>query len=68
MSTAYDVIVVGLGPTSLTLATLFGRRGMSVLVLDREPELRQRPVRSTRTTRPCECFRPRVSPTSSMPT
>lgn len=38
MSTAYDVIVVGLGPTGLTLATLLGRRGMSVPVLDREPE------------------------------
>jgi 3-(3-hydroxy-phenyl)propionate hydroxylase len=38
MSTVYDVIVVGLGPTGLTLATLLGRRGMSVLVLEREPE------------------------------
>jgi 3-(3-hydroxy-phenyl)propionate hydroxylase len=38
MSTTYDVIVVGLGPTGLTLATLLGRRGMSVLVLEREPE------------------------------
>ena len=34
----YDVIVVGLGPTGLTLATLLGRRGLSVLVLEREPE------------------------------
>jgi 3-(3-hydroxy-phenyl)propionate hydroxylase len=34
----YDVIVVGLGPTGLTMATLLGRRGMSVLVLEREPE------------------------------
>jgi 3-(3-hydroxy-phenyl)propionate hydroxylase len=37
MST-YDVIVVGLGPTGLTLAHLLGRRGMSALVLEREPE------------------------------
>ena len=34
----YDVIVVGLGPTGLTLAHLLGRRGLSVLVLEREPE------------------------------
>jgi 3-(3-hydroxy-phenyl)propionate hydroxylase len=32
----YDV--VGLGPTGLTLAHLLGRRGLSVLVLEREPE------------------------------
>jgi 3-(3-hydroxy-phenyl)propionate hydroxylase len=35
---AYDVIVVGLGPTGLTLAHLLGRRGLSVLVLEREPD------------------------------
>lgn len=37
-STTYDVVVVGLGPTGLTMATLLGRRGLSVLVLEREPE------------------------------
>ncbi|MFE5286005.1 bifunctional 3-(3-hydroxy-phenyl)propionate/3-hydroxycinnamic acid hydroxylase [Nocardia sp. NPDC056611] len=36
--TDYDVVVVGLGPTGLTLANLLGRRGVSVLVLEREPE------------------------------
>ena len=36
--TDYDVVVVGLGPTGLTLAHLLGRRGLSVLVLEREPE------------------------------
>lgn len=34
----YDVAVVGLGPTGLTLAHLLGVRGLSVLVLEREPE------------------------------
>jgi 3-(3-hydroxy-phenyl)propionate hydroxylase len=34
----YDVIVAGLGPTGLTLAHLLGRRGLSTLVLEREPE------------------------------
>jgi len=34
----YDVAVVGLGPTGLSLAHLLGRRGLSVLVLEREPE------------------------------
>lgn len=38
MSKHYDVVVVGLGPTGLTLAHLLGRRGLSTLVLEREPE------------------------------
>ncbi|WP_433681635.1 bifunctional 3-(3-hydroxy-phenyl)propionate/3-hydroxycinnamic acid hydroxylase [Nocardia sp. CA-119907] len=38
MNTDYDVVVVGLGPTGLTLANLLGRRGVRVLVLEREPE------------------------------
>lgn len=33
----YDVAVVGLGPTGLTFAHLLGRRGLKVLVLEREP-------------------------------
>ena len=37
-STDYEVVVVGLGPTGLTLANLLGRRGISTLVLEREPE------------------------------
>ncbi|MEV0042389.1 bifunctional 3-(3-hydroxy-phenyl)propionate/3-hydroxycinnamic acid hydroxylase [Nocardia rhamnosiphila] len=34
----YEVVIVGLGPTGLTLANLLGRRGIEVLVLEREPE------------------------------
>jgi 3-(3-hydroxy-phenyl)propionate hydroxylase len=34
----YDVVIVGLGPTGLTLAHLLGARGVSVLALEREPE------------------------------
>jgi 3-(3-hydroxy-phenyl)propionate hydroxylase len=33
-----DVVIIGLGPTGLTLAHALGRRGRSVLVLEREPE------------------------------
>ena len=36
-STGVDVVISGLGPTGLTLAHLLGRRGISVLVLEREP-------------------------------
>ena len=35
--TAYDVVIVGLGPTGLTLAHGLGQRGHRVLVLEREP-------------------------------
>lgn len=34
----YDVAIVGLGPTGLSLAHLLGRRGLKVLALEREPE------------------------------
>ena len=34
---SFDVVIVGLGPTGLTLAHALGRRGRSVLVLEREP-------------------------------
>lgn len=32
-----DVVIAGLGPTGATLAHLLGKRGLSVLVLEREP-------------------------------
>jgi 3-(3-hydroxy-phenyl)propionate hydroxylase len=35
--TSVDVIISGLGPTGATLAHLLGKRGLSVLVLEREP-------------------------------
>ncbi|MGO9419702.1 FAD-dependent monooxygenase, partial [Roseiarcus sp.] len=34
----YDVAIVGLGPTGLTLAHLLGWRGLRVLALEREPQ------------------------------
>jgi len=34
----FDVVIVGLGPTGLTLAHLLGARGLSVLALEREPQ------------------------------
>lgn len=34
----HEVVIVGLGPSGLTLANLLGRRGVRVLVLEREPE------------------------------
>jgi 3-(3-hydroxy-phenyl)propionate hydroxylase len=37
-STPYDVVIVGLGPTGLTLAHCLGQRGHRVLVLEREAE------------------------------
>ena len=36
-SNVYDVVIVGLGPTGLTLAHGLGQRGHRVLVLEREP-------------------------------
>ncbi|MBF6454567.1 bifunctional 3-(3-hydroxy-phenyl)propionate/3-hydroxycinnamic acid hydroxylase [Nocardia cyriacigeorgica] len=34
----HEVVIVGLGPTGLTLANLLGRHGIDALVLEREPE------------------------------
>ncbi|WP_339651331.1 bifunctional 3-(3-hydroxy-phenyl)propionate/3-hydroxycinnamic acid hydroxylase [Halopseudomonas pelagia] len=33
----FDVVISGMGPTGATLAHLLGKRGLSVLVLEREP-------------------------------
>jgi len=37
-SRVLDVVIAGLGPTGATLAHLLGKRGLSVLVLEREPK------------------------------
>ena len=38
LQSEYDVAIVGLGPTGLTLAHLLGRRNLRVLALEREPQ------------------------------
>ena len=40
---AFDVIVVGFGPTGATLAAQLGLRGVRVLVIDRAPGIYQKP-------------------------
>lgn len=37
--TVFDVAVIGCGPTGVTLANLLGQYGLTVLVLEREPEI-----------------------------
>jgi 3-(3-hydroxy-phenyl)propionate hydroxylase len=37
-SQEFDVAIVGMGPTGLTLAHFLGRRGLKVIALEREPE------------------------------
>jgi 3-(3-hydroxy-phenyl)propionate hydroxylase len=39
----YDVAIVGLGPVGATLANLLASRGLSVLALDREPDIYRLP-------------------------
>ncbi|SEO87464.1 bifunctional 3-(3-hydroxy-phenyl)propionate/3-hydroxycinnamic acid hydroxylase [Amycolatopsis saalfeldensis] len=43
MDTVHDVVVVGAGPVGLAAARMLGRRGFSVLVLERWPEPYPRP-------------------------
>jgi 3-(3-hydroxy-phenyl)propionate hydroxylase len=43
MSTAFDVAVVGYGPTGALAANLLGARGLSVAVLEREADILQIP-------------------------
>lgn len=43
MRERYDVAVVGLGPVGATLANLLALRGVSVLALDREPDIYRLP-------------------------
>src|SRR6201999_3104909 len=44
MSTAdsYDVAVIGYGPTGATAANLLGRLGLSVVVIERDPDVYSR--------------------------
>ncbi|MBK0062446.1 MULTISPECIES: bifunctional 3-(3-hydroxy-phenyl)propionate/3-hydroxycinnamic acid hydroxylase [unclassified Acinetobacter] len=39
----YDIAIVGYGPTGVTLANLLVKQGLSVLVLEREPQILQLP-------------------------
>ena len=64
----YDVAIVGLGPTGLTLAHLLGRRGLRVLALEREPQFYGN-ARAVYTDDECmRVFRPRASQPTSKPT
>ncbi|MEP7202869.1 MAG: bifunctional 3-(3-hydroxy-phenyl)propionate/3-hydroxycinnamic acid hydroxylase [Ilumatobacteraceae bacterium] len=38
MKTAFDVVVVGMGPTGATLANLCGQRGLQTLIIERSAE------------------------------
>lgn len=40
---SYDVAIVGYGPTGVTLANLLVQQGLSVLVVEREPQILQLP-------------------------
>lgn len=40
---AYDVAIVGMGPVGATLACLLGRAGLSVVIMDREPAIFDKP-------------------------
>ncbi len=57
----FDVAIVGVGPTGLTLAHLLGRRGLRVLALEREPQFYGN-APSTPTTNACASSRPRALP------
>lgn len=39
----FDAVIAGLGPTGATMANLLGRRGWTVAVLEREPEVYDKP-------------------------
>jgi 2-polyprenyl-6-methoxyphenol hydroxylase-like FAD-dependent oxidoreductase len=59
----FDVVIVGLGPTGLTLAHLLGRRGLRVIALEREPSMPMR-ERFTPTTNVCVSSRRSAWPTN----
>ncbi len=42
MTNAYDVAVIGYGPTGATAANLLGRMGLTVLVIERDPDVYSR--------------------------
>ena len=38
-SPAYDVAIIGYGPTGATAANLLGRLGLKVVVIERDPDI-----------------------------
>jgi 3-(3-hydroxy-phenyl)propionate hydroxylase len=49
-----DVLIIGGGPTGVTLAALLAKRGVSVIVTEKEPSLYPLPrARRVSTIKPC---------------
>lgn len=57
-----DVLIIGGGPTGVTLASLLAKRGVSVIVAEKEAGIFPLPVRRISTTKECGSCRTRVRP------